>query len=443
VTAVEQQDAASFNLWPAAPDHTESGEHGDSFATDIQVDPATGLVRVQIIGDLDVLTGPLLSDGDGSRRTGRALNKAFVLASGGSSGQSSVVLCRVSATPRESNWPLCAGTPGPGDGAWHHRDVGTPAADQPTRRMSARFVADAVSVPTLRRVCTDRLRSWSMMPVVDDAALIITELCANAALHSGGRFFDLVLEQHGTDMIRIAVTDDGAVPAAAVAARPAALQEHRGGAALANAATTGRGLTIVAILSNRWRVEDGAVGKRVWAELSPSAAAQPAHDTVPVRAGGNDEPVPDELPPGWHVVQLLDCPVALSLRQDDHLDELIRELQLITISASEHHPPDELGLLIADLLGRHAHARHMGRRVAQDAAASGASHITIDMLLPAEAVTDVQRLNEAVTAADELCERRQLLALASPPDVRRLRSWMTSEFSRQILEGQQPTAYRE
>ncbi|GAC1326151.1 MAG: hypothetical protein NVSMB13_10540 [Mycobacteriales bacterium] len=85
----------------------------------------------------------------------------------------------------------------------------------------------------------------------------------------------------------------------------------------------------------------------------------------------------------------------------------------------------------------------MGRRVAQDAAAAGASHITIDMLLPAEAAADVQHLNEAVTAADEFCERRKLLALASPPDVRRLRAWMTSEFRRQMTEGQQPSAYPE
>ncbi|GAC1326147.1 MAG: hypothetical protein NVSMB13_10530 [Mycobacteriales bacterium] len=200
--------------------------------------------------------------------------------------------------------------------------------------MSARFAADAASVPAARRLCTERLVSWAMRPVVDDAALIVTELCANAALHSGGRFFDLVLEQHGADTIRMAVTDDGAVPAAAVAARPAALQ-HRGGVALADAATTGRGLTIVAILSNRWGVEDHPVGKRVWAELSSSAAPQSGQATAPIRAGGERDPVPDELPPGWQVVQLLDCPVALSLRQDGHLDELIRELQLIAISAPQ------------------------------------------------------------------------------------------------------------
>ncbi|GAC1326143.1 MAG: hypothetical protein NVSMB13_10520 [Mycobacteriales bacterium] len=62
MTAAHQPDEASANLWPTAPDHARSRE-GHGFATDVQVDPATGLVRVQLIGELDALTKPLVADG--------------------------------------------------------------------------------------------------------------------------------------------------------------------------------------------------------------------------------------------------------------------------------------------------------------------------------------------------------------------------------------------
>jgi len=147
------------------------------------------------------------------------------------------------------------------------------------------------------------------------------------------------------------------------------------------------------------------------------------------------------LPPGWHVVRLLDCPVDLSLQQDDHLDELIRELQLI--EADDDRPPAEIAAVMSDLLGRNAHARHLGRRVAQEAAAAGREVITIDMPVPAEAAADVQQLHSAVTAADVLCERRRLLTLASSSALRGLRSWMVDEFVNQVEAGGEPRAWAE
>ena len=129
------------------------------------------------------------------------------------------------------------------------------------------------------------------------------------------------------------------------------------------------------------------------------------------------------------------------MRQDDHIDELIRELQLIDGRREEHGPPGELAQLIENLLGRHAHARHLGRQVAQDAAAAGAQVITIDMPMAAAGAVDVQRLHEAVRAADTLCEQRRLLTLTSPPELRRLRAWLAAEIHDQITEGRQPRPF--
>jgi hypothetical protein len=50
-------------------------------------------------------------------------------------------------------------------------------------------------------------------------------------------------------------------------------------------------------------------------------------------------------------------------------------------------------------------------------------------------------LQQAVTAADELCEQMQLLTLASPPEIRELRAWMTHELVAQIDHGATPVTW--
>jgi hypothetical protein len=138
-------------------------------------------------------------------------------------------------------------------------------------------------------------------------------------------------------------------------------------------------------------------------------------------------------------VRLVDCPVTLSLAQDDHLDELVRELQLIDPRTDE----PELAPVIRGLLDGQAQARHMGRRTAQDAAAAGLEQVTVEMVMPSPAAEQVERLDEAVAAADALCERERLLTLASPPGVRGLRTWMRDEVRDQIRHARPPRSYDE
>ncbi len=58
----------------------------------------------------------------------------------------------------------------------------------------------------------------------------------------------------------------------------------------------------------------------------------------------------------------------------------------------------------------------MGRRTAQDAAAAGLEHVTVEMLLPECAAEEAERLDDAVSAADTLCSSEQLLTLESAGD---------------------------
>src|SRR5690349_25161831 len=77
---------------------------------------------------------------------------------------------------------------------------------------------------------------------------------------------------------------------------------------------TGRGLAIVAMLAGRWGVDATRHGKRVWADL---VDPDPDHEALdPVLAETDAGPTtPGDLPPGWTLVRLVQCPVALSLRQ--------------------------------------------------------------------------------------------------------------------------------
>lgn len=291
-----------------------------------------------------------------------------------------------------------------------------------------RFPTHPHSVRTARLLVTDTLRAWRLEPLVEDARLVVSELTTNATLHSGARSFRLSVGATSGG-VRIAVGDEGPVPAAAV------VQRSGPGTGLRPATTTGRGLGIVDELASAWGVDADGATKWVWAELS-SRSARPAEA---VQRTTSTPAADAPLPPGWHVVRLVDCPVGLSLAQDDHLDELVRELQLIGPRTDE----PELAQVIRGLLDGQAQARHMGRRTAQDAAAEGREHVTVEMVLPAPAAEQVERLDAAVAAADALCERERLLTLASPPEVRALRTWMRDELRDQIRHGRPPRPYQQ
>jgi anti-sigma regulatory factor (Ser/Thr protein kinase) len=100
------------------------------------------------------------------------------------------------------------------------------------------FVAE-----TLRRSGDDRL--------VDDAALLVTELATNAVVHTPSEF--TVTVSRSPDAVRISVRDASAVRPTRRSASPVA--------------GSGRGLAIVAAVSSRWDVEPLGFGKVVWAEL--------------------------------------------------------------------------------------------------------------------------------------------------------------------------------
>ncbi|MFE6649112.1 ATP-binding protein [Nocardioides sp. NPDC057772] len=303
-----------------------------------------------------------------------------------------------------------------------------PDGDRPELRV--RLSAEAASVPGARRFVTDGLREWGRAHLVDDAALCVTEMAANSALHSGSPYMQVRMSDLEPG-VRLSVEDDGAlVPLPAVAPPP-----------LESQGMTGRGLAIVSVLAESWGIEERADGRRIWAELAGDGVE---HDVRPpiVEVGEQSVPEPVALPADWVTVRLPRCPVYLGLQIDQRLDDLVRELQLID-SEDGPTPPRELGQLIERLVTRPAFARHMGRRTAMEAAAAGLKYVDIEMTLPREMAPVVRELLAADNLADELSETHHLLTLRSTPEMVSLRTWFTESIVGQAENDADPVPYDE
>jgi hypothetical protein len=148
----------------------------------------------------------------------------------------------------------------------------------PSRQHSRAFPALLPQVGEARRFLADVLASY---PRIDEAVLCLSELAANACLHSdsrlpGGTFTVRVCVRPG-EQVRLEVVDKGGPWAAS------AHDDDRP-----------HGLAIVASLACDYGVDDddgdGAVGRLAWVtldwpgpDLAPRSQARP--DRTPVRAG--------------------------------------------------------------------------------------------------------------------------------------------------------------
>ncbi len=326
------------------------------------------------------------------------------------------------------------------------------AAEDPLS-LRVRLAADPASVSGARRFVSDGLRAWGRGDLVDDAALCVSELAGNAALHGDSSYIDVGVQALDR-AVRVFVEDDGPVPSEAVTPRttlpatdPAATPTGHGEVLdgddldllLLEQPATGRGLAIVSVLASDWGVETLENGKRVWADLG--TPVEPHGCTEPVRRPDGPAAVGSHvLPPGWTLVRLAGCPVELSLRQDQHLDELVREL---TLMATDHGSPESARIAerLEAILRAPAHARLAGRMQALDARERGERLVEVEMAIPREFSAEVVRLHQAVTEADVLCEDQRLLTLASPRDLREFRTWMTEQIVGQVDRDAEPVTW--
>jgi len=234
-----------------------------------------------------------------------------------------------------------------------------------------------------RGLVADALVEAGRVDLVETAELLVSELVTNAVVHARTSI-DLLITA-GADGLRVAVRDGSThLPS----------RRHYG-----RAATTGRGLELVGLLSRRHGTDTDDAGKTVWFEI------------------GAGPPVE---------VRLLGVPVVLVLAWRQHVDTLLREhllTQWDTAASGTNQAPDGRA---QDAFAQLAHA--LGPLDQADGTTRADVRLAVT---PADA--------EGFAALDLLLEdvisraqQGHLLAPATQPEMRLLRRWICNQVRDQV-----------
>ncbi|MEO6318882.1 MAG: ATP-binding protein [Acidimicrobiales bacterium] len=282
----------------------------------------------------------------------------------------------------------------------------------------ATFSPTAASSGEARRFVTNLLDDWALSALVPDAGLCVSELAANAVLHARGPFTIAVRRTgHGVHIDVLDPCPDQL---------PVAVPRSGSAADLTRRSTTGRGLQIVAALSDRWGVSTAKGAKAVWIELSD---APPPADNPAVVVLGHQPPSEVGEP-----LQYPGLPVRTAVASGIQVDEIVRDLQLALLSREQGEAPIEARLL--DLLHRSAPVRLAGRYAALHAASEGRSRFDLDVVASEEALAAVGSLAQLLSSWS--ARRSTLISRSDDAQIDAFRAWLGEETGRQRA-GEAPT----
>lgn len=290
------------------------------------------------------------------------------------------------------------------------------------------------SVHGARRWVGEILRELGREELVDSAQLAVSELVTNAILHGA---FPVSVAVRGTpDRPRIEVRD-ASLHLPELPQLPGA-DEH--GTALDATecgdplATVGRGLTLVARSSWAWGIDVDPEGKVAWCcprpEMVEGAAPSGVVSGTARLAGADLDPPTATLPavPTRLVADLL-----------RHLRELSREARLVALSL---HPRHALAVELSDVLAvvtAQLQVPALAHQV-RVAEARGALEVSLEVQVAADGATPFPTALRLLSAADELCRGRELLALARTPEQVAFQTWYAEQLGR-LRQGLTPSAF--
>ena len=277
----------------------------------------------------------------------------------------------------------------------------------------------ASSPARARRFLSERSTAWSLPESLgDQLALVASELVTNAVLHAHTPL-TLTVELLD-DRVRISVRDGSSAPAA--------LRRYR------KDALTGRGLGVIAAVSQAWGVEPARDGKVIWAEFDlDGGRSRPAETNDRHHAA----PEPSPGGPGAKTIRFLGVPVGDYLELQAHNDALFRELQLIRIglrsgSADATPMPPRLAGLIDELEGEFRGRRDSQRDMVADAQARGEATVDLESNVSPVVVPAARAYVGLLEEADQFCRSGALLTPPPSDRVRRLRRWFVEEMVAQF-----------
>jgi GAF domain-containing protein/anti-sigma regulatory factor (Ser/Thr protein kinase) len=296
-----------------------------------------------------------------------------------------------------------------------------------------RLGAEPDAVPRARRFAVSALQGQPA-PLVEDAALVVTELLTNAVLH-GRPPVTLRVHLLG-DRVRVEVEDTGRQMPVTV--------RH------STEAMTGRGLPLVSALSAGWGVDATEAGKSVWAELTATPREYgddqtPEVDVDAFLAAWSDHD--DAVAETRFTIRLGAVPTDLLLAAKAHIDNVVREF---TLARSDEAQGDaemqrHFAELIETVTRGFTEARAEIKRQAVEAASRGDVQTELVLTLPAAAADAGEKYLAALDEADGYARAARMLTLATPPAHRVFRRWYVQSLVdqlRALARGETPPASR-
>lgn len=299
---------------------------------------------------------------------------------------------------------------------------GRPAAGSNVGQIS--LGGDLRATQHARRLVREILGDSDLDALADDACTLVTELVTNALLH-GRPPVELTVEADPGTGARLEVGDTSSV----LPLRTRATDD----------VMTGRGLALVESLAADWGVRRTDAGKVIWVDLRAGTnGAAPDARRDALLAGWPGPEATDATTPGGeqrYTVQLGEVPTDLLLAAKGHVDNLVREFALASTGAragSTAPVPEPFENLIETVVHRFATAREAIKRQALAAAHAGASHVRLELRMPASAAAAGEAYLQALDQADEYCRAMRLLTLESPPQHKVFRRWYVEELVAQL-----------
>ncbi len=314
----------------------------------------------------------------------------------------------------------------------HTPQAGNALQTQPV--VESRFPAELESVVRARHLVVSIAERWNLPDdVIEDAALATSELVTNVVFHAGTPPH-ITVRRLGSGL-RIEVRDENAKLPTAGSNDPADLLETR--------SMTGRGLALVAATADHWGADPEGGGKVVWAEIGTcrrmvTPMAPPAFPPVPrprpvhaaARAAGVRQVT--SMACQGRPVHLVGVPVRLLVESVRHLTDLHREMQVMGLGQSA---PVELQDLVAasqDIEAHIGHLRESGLDAAEAALTRGDEVVDLDMTVPEDAGTYLDRLSTLLSRTASRLARRYLLTLPASREIVAYRLWWRDEVVSQL-----------
>lgn len=284
------------------------------------------------------------------------------------------------------------------------------------------------AVPQARHFAASALSDVVAASTIDDVGLVVTELVTNAFLHAAPPV--TVRVSRADRLVRIEVEDAGHGMPVQVSSTSRSM--------------TGRGLSLVAAVSESWGVSpSNSGGKLVWAEVPEDGGegqgAEPEIDADALLASWDSEPAAEPT----YRIRLGSVPTGMLLAAKGHIDNLVRELTLAKAeeAASGIPLPTAMARLIATVMTDFVDARSEIKAQALAAAARDESLTDLVLNLPISAAEAGARYLAALDAADRYARAARLLTLSAPRSHQVFRRWYVQaivEQLRAVSDGRPP-----